>query len=408
MRTPFRTRAFSAPIAAAGFLGGVLAALPAQAQISDCAWKVGTGKPCLKITIPTVVFTQETRTDNGDTTTISVPYLAEYISGIYQYGVYAAIICAGVMAIIGGFEWLTGGDSGRVAHGKERIEHAVIGMLLVLGTYVILSTVNPEIVKLKGLNINVIKSIPLDDNLMKSTDETSVSDEQSLSPRTRSFAGGCPIQLTEQETAGKANPARISEFLAKIGPSITATTVTDKVLQAGDAAVACGINLGSCGTSAATLKGLAMGANMATCTSVSAHWGECYGAEKNYIGKEAQTEIMTYRCLDNGPATSGCTTDSKEAAKKAYDYLKAKNIAGWPDTWADSLVPGDVVFVYNGNGSGPGQAGTHSAIVSGKSADGKSIEVIHGSAKRAVKISSICVKSTCDSPEALVRVFHSQ
>ncbi|OGY89973.1 MAG: hypothetical protein A2927_02770 [Candidatus Komeilibacteria bacterium RIFCSPLOWO2_01_FULL_45_10] len=74
----------------------------------------------------------------------------EYIKALYKFLVGIAGILAVVMIAVGGLLWLfSGGDSGRITKAKEIILGAVIGLLLVLGSYMILNTINPNLVKFK-------------------------------------------------------------------------------------------------------------------------------------------------------------------------------------------------------------------------------------------------------------------
>lgn len=136
-------------------MAGFLTALPSVAQ--EYEYK----KPELQIDIPNVVFSKVTSKTSGDVTTITVPFLAEYIGGLYNYLILTAGVIAAVMSVMGGFQYLTaGGDAGKVKAAKERITNAIAGVILTLGAYTILNTVSPTFIKLKGLQINTVKLIP--------------------------------------------------------------------------------------------------------------------------------------------------------------------------------------------------------------------------------------------------------
>lgn len=123
-----------------------------------------TVTPKLSVPIPTVKFTDillpiyDRDTNKTNLQTIDVPFLAQYISGIYKYAVGFASVIAAVMMMIGGFQYMTaGGDQARVTAGKEKISNALIGLFLSLGTFLILTTVSPELVQLKALQIKIVK-----------------------------------------------------------------------------------------------------------------------------------------------------------------------------------------------------------------------------------------------------------
>jgi hypothetical protein len=125
----------------------------------------GQVKPNLTITIPTLQFSDATYTENGTIRTLTVPFLAQYLSAVYRYGVGIAAVVAAVMAMVGGLQYLTAGaDSTRVSAAKERISNALVGLALAVGSYVILSTINQDLVTLKPLVITQVKGIPVPDN----------------------------------------------------------------------------------------------------------------------------------------------------------------------------------------------------------------------------------------------------
>jgi len=82
---------------------------------------------------PSFVFAFCT-TFQGDPTAI--------ISCLYDDVIQLSGICALLMIVIGGFEWLTSaGDVGKIGSAKEKITSALIGLLIVLGSYLILTII---------------------------------------------------------------------------------------------------------------------------------------------------------------------------------------------------------------------------------------------------------------------------
>ncbi len=114
--------------------------------------------PKLQINIPTVQFSNIIK--NGQA--LGIPFLAEYIAGVYKYAVSIVSIIAIVMIMVGGLRWMTaGGNASAISSAKETISGAVIGLLLVLGSYTVLYTVNPDLVSFKALQIEYIKPVAL-------------------------------------------------------------------------------------------------------------------------------------------------------------------------------------------------------------------------------------------------------
>lgn len=92
----------------------------------------------------------------GDKTEISG--LQNYIVALYKFLIGAAGLLAGIMITIAGFEWLTAaGDSGKIKHARERMIKALLGLVLVLGSYTILYTINPALISLQLIPIKMIR-----------------------------------------------------------------------------------------------------------------------------------------------------------------------------------------------------------------------------------------------------------
>lgn len=86
--------------------------------------------------------------------------LGEYIPTVYTYLVGIAGLLAALLIIKGGFEYITSaGDASRVTAAKETITNSIIGLVLVLGSYVVLNTINPELVNLKLPGVYMVRPI---------------------------------------------------------------------------------------------------------------------------------------------------------------------------------------------------------------------------------------------------------
>lgn len=131
--------------------------------------------PKLQIDIPTVQLTEivVNATEGDEIRTVDIPWIAQYIGGVYRFGVGIAGALAAVMMMIGGFQYLTaGGDASRVGAAKKRISDALVGLMLTLGVYLILFTLNPDLVELKALQIRVVDRIPFVSNETLNFDES--------------------------------------------------------------------------------------------------------------------------------------------------------------------------------------------------------------------------------------------
>lgn len=91
----------------------------------------------------------------------SVRGIAEYISLVYKYGTGVVGIVAAVVLMFGGILWLTaGGNTGQVQTAKEWIKAALLGLILALLSYMILLTINPDLVSFDEITIKSIEGIP--------------------------------------------------------------------------------------------------------------------------------------------------------------------------------------------------------------------------------------------------------
>ena len=80
-----------------------------------------------------------------------VQYIFLFSLAVVGLAVIASFVYAGIL-------WLTAGDNeSQVKRALERIKSTVIGLLLLLGSYIILNTINPDLVQLKNniLELNI-------------------------------------------------------------------------------------------------------------------------------------------------------------------------------------------------------------------------------------------------------------
>ena len=118
----------------------------------------------------------------------NIPWIAEFVKGVYNYGIGVGGILAAIMLMAGGIIWLvSGGDSSKVGQAKKVISGSIIGMLLLFGSYLILDTINPELKFLKPISLDLIQP----DNLMSIIAENGSDSEENN-------AGNCAEDETMQ------------------------------------------------------------------------------------------------------------------------------------------------------------------------------------------------------------------
>lgn len=71
-----------------------------------------------------------------------------YAQFLYPFALSVAAVLAVIMLIIAGLEMMTASEGLR-SDAKQKIWGAVLGLLLAVGSYLILNTINPDLVKLK-------------------------------------------------------------------------------------------------------------------------------------------------------------------------------------------------------------------------------------------------------------------
>ncbi len=133
-------------------------ALFCSAQISNAQEKAEP--PTLGVQIPGLEYATILAPKGGF---IDIPWLAQYISAIAQYLFGISFVAAAVMIVYGGFLLIVGSATPAIKRGKEIIRDALIGLLVLIGSYIILQTVNPETLALKALKVPVVKNIPAEE-----------------------------------------------------------------------------------------------------------------------------------------------------------------------------------------------------------------------------------------------------
>ena len=132
--------------------------------------------PRLNIPIPNLKFSDNIKITPGDMT--QIPWIGQYISGIYQASIILGGILATIMVMVGGFIWLTAaGNTSRVGQAKDFIGDAFMGLMLLLGAYVILHTIDPRLTILTSLKILVLEEGKQDSRAILSTQPVQSSKE---------------------------------------------------------------------------------------------------------------------------------------------------------------------------------------------------------------------------------------
>ncbi|OQX00987.1 hypothetical protein BWK69_00245 [Candidatus Parcubacteria bacterium A4] len=108
----------------------------------------GTTKPtngiCLNVNYPAVNGVDLNEDQNLNQIAVWFYYFIIYVSGIAAF----------VSFVWAGFDWLTSaGNTSKIRDAKKRIEGSLLGLAIILMSYIIIQVINPELVifKLPGL-----------------------------------------------------------------------------------------------------------------------------------------------------------------------------------------------------------------------------------------------------------------
>ena len=81
------------------------------------------------------------------------PNLGQWLESLFTILIVLAGILAFIMIVVGGLTYLTSESFGGKGQGKSYIINAIVGLILALGAWVILNTINPELAE--DLNISI-------------------------------------------------------------------------------------------------------------------------------------------------------------------------------------------------------------------------------------------------------------
>ncbi len=92
--------------------------------------------------------TCETRSNGTCVTDVGASNLGNYINSLYKLAVAAAGVLAVLMIVMGGFSYISTDAISNKEEGKHQIKMALGGLMVVFASYIILNTINPQLVEL--------------------------------------------------------------------------------------------------------------------------------------------------------------------------------------------------------------------------------------------------------------------
>lgn len=396
--------------------------------------------PILSIPIPGFKgFSQIKVTQADKTRTLDIPFLAEYIQAIYNYVLGLVGLVATVMIVYGGVKWLTAaGDSGKITAAKGVITNAVVGVVIALGSYLVLFTINPELVRLRSIKLEFIERELLEELL--TTEAPTIVEERAgmfvdppeegargpteettpvaTAPITTGLSGllaqvanaqetnvipaspyGCPFTFVNPYTAslGQFPEQHLHnlEFKEKVTELLTGiTSKRERVLIIADLAAKCELKLGACGNATKTINQIA---------GDTSETGQ--GTKTNAIGPDKIRYLKNINCsIENPNRPPGCVRNPPAARRDAYVKFR-RELSDWPDSWAADLQEGDTFWVFNAQ---PGPAGQHAAIFMGWADEAGGIaNVVQGQATQPnhVRRGTMCLKKICNPGSSFTHTY---
>ena len=86
-----------------------------------------------------------------------IPWIGQYIKGLYDYALSIAGILAALVLMAGGVIWLiSAGDASKITQAKELITGSITGLIILTASYVILLQINPSLVLFNPIGISQV------------------------------------------------------------------------------------------------------------------------------------------------------------------------------------------------------------------------------------------------------------
>ena len=392
----------------------------------DEASKVELIPPNLNIDIPGAgnLFGGGQIVTEGEERYFYLPYIGEYVSALYNYVLGIVGILAVVVIIFAGGIWLTaGGSPERIKTAQEYIFGAVTGVVLAFGSYLILYTINPDLVRFDAMKVKVVERINFEFAFVLATTEANTMEQDGnttfvTSINTDEYESrftSCPFTLPAPLTNPTRdqinfNPRTIA-FIENIMPILRETTVTGKIAEIADAAIKCQVEFGSCGRTTSVIRKLAVSglesglACYRTLNSEGLRTLCNVPMQQEGISSELRTWMRSVACCPGSSVcrsspspsccnpSSGCTSNPEEAKRIVRERFDQElESQGWPDEWLNQLQPGNEVYFYNGNTS---YGGSHSITFMGWQDTNGHALIIESGAEEPIRAGVRCIKNSC-------------
>jgi lipoprotein-anchoring transpeptidase ErfK/SrfK len=231
--------------------------------------------------------------------------LGAYLNLIIRIFIGLCAVLATVMIVIGGMEYMTSDLISSKEAGKDRIRNAILGLLLALGAYAILYTINPAILNNTDPNISTATIVVVaDEALLNRTDGPSAV-----------ATAGTKYVTTKGVSSGVTTFTQSNSSLTSVTVNATDASPTATFCN-GSNCVSVPINIGLNGTSApGTAQGgdgkTPLGTTTITSTTVGSGGNAVLSKDGVYnLGSAAVYINETINGADRGIAFHGSANDN--------------------------------------------------------------------------------------------------
>ncbi|MGI5827120.1 MAG: hypothetical protein ACOX6C_01610 [Patescibacteria group bacterium] len=168
-----------------------------------------------QVEIPGLERLSEVDCSNG---VCKIPWISEYSFGLYSFALNIASILAVLILMAAGVIWIvSGGDQGKIATAKNMITGSVTGLILLVSANLILSFINPDLVKLKSLEIAYIEPLEINPD----TDVTELGEAaQAANPYQDACAASKKGDYSLCMALGETQPAGLTTTKAINGSTV--------------------------------------------------------------------------------------------------------------------------------------------------------------------------------------------
>jgi hypothetical protein len=115
-------------------------------------------KPLLEIRIPGLTFSNITSSSEQGGTYLYISWIPELITTLYKFSIAIVSIVAAVIILVQGVRIITSsGNSETTGEGYKKIGQAIVGLFIAWGSFIILYTVNPQLVEFNPIRVKIVE-----------------------------------------------------------------------------------------------------------------------------------------------------------------------------------------------------------------------------------------------------------